>query len=118
MYLSLIGAAAVGSGMEGKMRSKRPLAVSVLALGLTALCAGPANAAAGSADTSIGAASKSGAKDTSRRICKSVVPTGTRVSKRDCRTQAEWDEQAASIQKELERRERELYRPEAQDSPM
>jgi hypothetical protein len=30
-------------------------------------------------------------KDTSRRMCRSVVLTGTRMAKRYCRTQEEWE---------------------------
>ena len=66
------------------MGGKRIMAVAALAMGLTTLGAGPA--LAGDAD---GAKAKK--DDTSRRLCKTVVPTGSRVSSRLCRTQAEWD---------------------------
>ena len=67
------------------MGGKRIMAVAALAMGLTTLGAGPAYADEGDGAT------KPKKADTSRRVCKSVVPTGSRVSSRMCRTQAEWD---------------------------
>ena len=34
---------------------------------------------------------KAGKEDTSRRVCRMVMPTGSRMTTRICRTQAEWD---------------------------
>lgn len=36
--------------------------------------------------------------DPSRRVCKSLMPTGSRVPKRWCMTQLEWDEAAQRAQ--------------------
>lgn len=36
--------------------------------------------------------------DPSRRVCKSLTPTGSRVPKRFCMTQLEWDEAAKRAQ--------------------
>ena len=69
------------------MVGMRILTVAALAIGLGALGSGPAFAAGGD-----GASKPDKAKeDTSRRVCRSVVPTGSRMSSRICRTQAEWD---------------------------
>ena len=37
-------------------------------------------------------AAQGGADDTSRRACRNLIRSGTRLSTRYCRTQAEWDE--------------------------
>ena len=66
------------------MGAKRILTSSALALGLAALWAGPALA-----DSAPGKAKKD---DPSRRICRSEVPSGSRLTIRTCRTKAEWDE--------------------------
>jgi len=75
------------------MGGKRIMAVAALAMGLTTLGAGPALA-----DEADGG-SKAKKEDTSRRVCRTVVPTGSRVTSRICRTQAEW---AASMDKAQE----------------
>jgi hypothetical protein len=36
--------------------------------------------------------------DPSRRVCKTLTPTGSRLVKRFCQTQAEWDEIAKAAQ--------------------
>lgn len=36
-----------------------------------------------------------------KKICRSIVATGTRLGKRECKTQAEWD----SVDKSLDRRQ-------------
>jgi hypothetical protein len=69
------------------MRGIRILTGAALAIGLGALGAAPAFAAEGDG----GAKPKKAKDDTSRRVCKSVVPTGSRMSGRICRTKAEWD---------------------------
>ena len=73
------------------MRVKRIVTAFALALGL---CAFPGSTAfAGQVDG--GAASETKAKskknDPSRRVCRNLLPTGSRLSTRSCRTQAEWD---------------------------
>lgn len=65
------------------MGGMRILTVAALAIGLGALGAVPASAA------DDGASKK--AEDTSRRVCRMVIPTGSRMTSRICRTQAEWD---------------------------
>ena len=69
------------------MGAKRIMTVAALAIGLGVLGAGPAFA-----DQAAGTSQPKKAKtDTSRRICRNLVPSGTRMSSRICRTQAEWD---------------------------
>lgn len=68
-----VAAMAIGSIARGSM-----LAFAVGALVLTGFI-------------STGAIAKKGKDDTSRRICKVVMPTGSRMTTRICRTQAEWD---------------------------
>lgn len=43
------------------------------------------------------------AKDTSKRVCRSRLPTGSRLPLRECRSAAEWAEQADKTQDELQR---------------
>ena len=59
--------------------------VAALALGLAALAA-TAGAGAAAQDQP-----KSTEKAESRRICRDVTPSGSRLTRRLCRTQAEWD---------------------------
>lgn len=68
------------------MGGKRIITVAALAIGLSAVGAGPALA-----DDGAGASKPKKAKDdTSRRVCRMVVPTGSRMTSRICRTEAEW----------------------------
>jgi hypothetical protein len=63
------------------------ITVAALAMGL-----GLAGASPGLADDAAGLSQPDKAKtDTSRKICRMVVPTGSRMTNRICRTQAEWD---------------------------
>ncbi len=63
---------------------------------VTALVAAVALGAMGSGGVLPAEASAKKAKadknDPSRRVCRSVVPTGSRLATRVCRTQAQWDE--------------------------
>ena len=43
-----------------------------------------------------------GSQDTSKRVCKSVTPTGSRFSQRVCKTPAQWQLEAEKAQKMLE----------------
>ena len=43
-----------------------------------------------------------GKNDQSRRICRSVTPTGSRFTDRVCRTQAEWDRAEDKAQREAQ----------------
>jgi len=75
---------------------KKPIvAASAAAVALAALWTGTAfagrsapSAAGGAVETQITA------KDTSRRVCRNLVISGTRLTTRYCRTQAEWDQAA------------------------
>ena len=53
--------------------------------------------------------------DPSRRVCRMTSPTGSRLSLRSCRTQAEWDEQRQRSQQGMEDQARndETVRPGA-----
>ncbi len=66
---------------------------SVFAMGIAALWAGPALAGETSALLAGDAVQKqrNAADDSSRRVCRNITPTGSRLTKRVCRTQAEWD---------------------------
>lgn len=50
-----------------------------------------AAAAPETAAVAAAAAESQPAAASNKRVCKTVIPTGTRFQKRDCRTQAEWD---------------------------
>ena len=67
------------------MKVGRILTITALTIGLgmpaaTAYAQDPAAPGADKAKT-----------DPSRRVCRNVVPTGSRMSQRVCRTQAQWD---------------------------
>lgn len=69
------------------MISRPIVAASALALCVSVL---PGTAAiAGQTDASAAAETKS-KKDTSKRVCRNLRPTGSRLSARTCRTQEEW----------------------------
>jgi hypothetical protein len=69
------------------MGARQIITIAALATGLGVLGAGPAFA-----DEAAGSSQPKKAKtDTSRRICRNLVPTGSRMSGRVCKTQAEWD---------------------------
>ena len=46
-----------------------------------------------------GAAAK---KDTSKRVCRSVTPTGSRFTQRVCKTADQWQRDAEKAQRQLE----------------
>lgn len=78
---------ATAKGEMTAMGARKIITVAALAVGLSALGAGPAFA-----DEAPGTNQPKKAKpDTSRRVCRSLVPTGSRMSGRVCKTQAEWD---------------------------
>ena len=68
------------------MRMKRIAKATALAVGIGALLAGtlPGGEYAASAK-------EKKAKDTSKRVCKVVMPTGSRMTTRVCKTRAEWE---------------------------
>ena len=57
------------------------------AMGIAALLVG----AIFTGGTAASAESKADKKDTSKRICRMIMPTGSRMTTRTCRTKAEWD---------------------------
>ena len=59
----------------------------------SAMAAGFAFVLAGTVLTGLTAASaaEKGKEDTSKRICRTIMPTGSRMTTRVCRTRAEWD---------------------------
>ena len=73
------------------MGVKPIVAASALALGFGAMWASPALTSA-----SMAAAGeeqpKAARNDPGRRVCRNLIRSGTRLSTRYCRTQAEWDE--------------------------
>ena len=91
------------------MRAIAIVTGSVLALGLSALApnAGAAGESADATAMAMGqeqpAASK---KNPGRRICRMVMPTGSRLPNRSCRTQEEWDREAAQYQRDAEQQRR------------
>lgn len=42
------------------------------------------------------------ASDPSKRVCRNLMLTGSRMTKRFCQTQAEWDAQAERARRQLE----------------
>lgn len=70
-----------------KMAGKRIVTACAVALALGGMSSGAILPGAAAAETP-----KAGKDDPSRRICKSVVKIGTRLSTRVCRTRAQWDE--------------------------
>ena len=85
------------------MGVKPLLTASALAMGLGGLWGTAALAGETGGSTSATTQAGPGKKDPSKRVCKSVIPTGTRLSARECRTQAEWDEHARQTRDELDR---------------
>lgn len=72
------------------MRAGSIVMAAILVMGSGALSAGTA-LAGGSAGSTDSAGAEGKAKDPSRRVCRSLLPTGSRLPQRTCRTQAEWD---------------------------
>ena len=70
------------------MGLKSIVRTSALAMGMGAMLASSMLAVASPA------AAKKKKDDTSRRVCKVITPTGSRMTTRICRTQEEWDRSA------------------------
>ncbi len=70
--------------------------LTALALGFGALLVGTALAGAtgGSAAAAAQGEPKTTQEDGSRRVCRDVTPSGSRLIRRICRTKAEWDRSA------------------------
>lgn len=69
---------------------------------LALLAAGAALAAAPGAQAQTQSQDQAGAaeQDRGRMVCRNVTPTGSRMSRRVCRTQAEWDRSRDRTQEE------------------
>jgi hypothetical protein len=81
------------------MSMKSMATASALAIGFGALWATPAPTSEPAAAV---AQPKAAGNDTSRRICRNLVRSGTRLSTRFCRTQREWDESAEGARRLLQ----------------
>jgi hypothetical protein len=77
------------------MMKKRFCAASALALGLVWFGAGPV-----AASTQTSATNKAAKEDTSRRVCKNLVLSGSRLTTRFCRSQEEWDRDEEKAQRD------------------
>jgi hypothetical protein len=66
------------------MGATRIIAIAALAIGLGTLATAPALAGDGTKKP------KLAKDDPSRRVCRNLVPVGTRLTTRICRTQEEW----------------------------
>lgn len=69
------------------MGAKRIVTASAVAMALGAMCVGAVMPGG-----VIAKEGKTAKDDKSRRICRNVVPSGSRLSTRICRTKAQWDE--------------------------
>ena len=81
------------------MRAGTMMLASALVLGFGAMGASPALAqdvAGQSAEQS--ATPPARAVDTSRRVCRNIRPTGSRLGTRQCRSQADWNRDAEETQ--------------------
>ena len=67
--------------------SVKPI-VAACALTVTVLAGGLGSVAATAQEQGKSAAQP----DNSRRVCRTEIPSGSRLARRTCRTQAEWDE--------------------------
>jgi hypothetical protein len=74
------------------MNVKAIVAASALATGFGALWASPGIAGEPAAAAATEGQPQAARNDRSRRVCRNLVRSGTRLSTRYCRTQAEWDE--------------------------
>jgi hypothetical protein len=78
----------------------KPIATgSVLAVGLGLVWASPAVAADPQTGTPAEAQPRSAQPDSSRRVCRNVSLSGTRLTRRSCRTQTAWEEDAESARR-------------------
>ncbi|MGZ8348272.1 MAG: hypothetical protein ACXWUP_14285 [Allosphingosinicella sp.] len=70
---------------------KSVLTASVLALAIGAASSAAIGAGDPHAGTKAAGQAKTSEPDTSRRVCRNLTPSGTRMTRRTCRTQAEWN---------------------------
>lgn len=84
------------------MRMIQVFARSALAVGLT--LGGAQVAVASSAATAT--QSRTQGADPSRRVCRMIQPTGSRLAIRRCQTQAEWDAEGDQSREAMQRQAR------------
>ncbi len=79
------------------------LGVSTAAFSAAAQTTTPPATSSSTSTSSTAASTKTDSNDaaTSKPICKSVTEGGTRIPKRECHTQAEWDQIRANAQDNL-----------------
>ena len=80
----------------------KPIATAaVLAMGFGVLWAGtvPAIAPAAAAAAAAEGQPKAASGEPGRRVCRNLIRSGTRLTTRYCRTQAEWDESGESARR-------------------
>ena len=53
----------------------------------------------------------------SRRVCRDLTPTGTRLMRRVCRSQADWDEEARKSSESVRRQQADSVRQEPIPNP-
>jgi hypothetical protein len=76
----------------------KPIATgSVLTLGIAVLLSGAA-AAAGTSEAAAASEANPTAYDPSRRVCRVITPTPSRLARRVCRTQIEWETMSREAQ--------------------
>ncbi len=83
---------------------------SVFAILTVAACGGmlwTGGASSAVAAQSAASADKKGEGGSSRRLCRSIQPTGSRFPERICRTKQEWDESTERARRNHEERQRE-----------
>nr|WP_295373292.1 hypothetical protein [uncultured Sphingosinicella sp.] len=73
-------------------------AAAALAMALAALSTGTALAQESAAESTTPAKAKVADKSGSRRVCRNLVVSGSRLSSRICRTQADWDKAMTDTQ--------------------
>ena len=78
--------------------------IKVGAFGMGCLLAGAAMASqpAASAATAGGSAASASDQDKSRKVCRTIRITGTRLTERHCRTKADWQRDEQASQRYLE----------------
>ena len=84
------------------MGVKPIVTASALAIGFGALWATPAFTGGSVAAAAAEGQPKAAPNDTSRRVCRNLIRSGTRLTTRYCRTQAEWDEAGESARRFLQ----------------
>ncbi len=81
------------------MGVKPIVTASALTIGFGMLWAAPALTADSAPAAAQQAQPKTSQADTSRRICRNVVLSGTRLSRRSCRTARAWEEDAEAARR-------------------